>query len=88
MSICGLAYLVRLCQQLHQETDVYHDLHGTDPDDLDTERLDVVQFLDDAGDISDTIVIAVIERCRIDLVYCHIFPPWSRAGRHRSRKGM
>jgi hypothetical protein len=56
---------------------VTDDSHRTDPDDFDTERLDIVQFLDDAGYISDTIVIAVIEGRRIDLIDCHVFPPWS-----------
>lgn len=77
MSICGLAYLGRSSQQRHHEHKSLGDLHGTDPDDLDTKRLNIVEFLDDAGDVSDAVIVAVVEGRRIDLIDCGILPPRS-----------
>ena len=50
-------------------------VEGTDPDQVDPNRLDIIQFLNDAGQITDPVGVAVIKRSRIDLISYRFFPP-------------
>lgn len=47
----------------------------TQPDDVDTQLLDVVQLGDDAGKVADAVIVGVLERGRIDLVDGAFLPP-------------
>jgi len=50
-------------------------IEGRDPDGLETEILDIVQFLDDAAQVADTVLVRVPEGTRINLVYRSLVPP-------------
>ena len=48
---------------------------GVEPDGIHAEALHVVEFTDDALDVSDAVAIGVAESLRIDLVEYRIFGP-------------
>lgn len=50
-------------------------IRGTEPNDIDTEVLDVVELRNDTGDITDTVIVGVLERARPDLIYGAFLPP-------------
>lgn len=50
-------------------------VHGTDPDGVDTNRPDVVQFRENAIQVTNTITVRILEARRVDLVDDTIFPP-------------
>src|SRR6266536_5207170 len=57
-------------------------VHWGDPDDVDTEIFDVVDFGDYARDIAQTIAVRVLVRGGVDLIDGTIFPPGSGSDRH------
>ena len=48
---------------------------GAQPDDVHTERIEVVQAADDAGDVADAVTARVLEGARVDLVDDGAPPP-------------
>src|ERR1700734_2073484 len=48
---------------------------GTEPDNVNTKLLEVVELRGDAGQIADTVAIRVFEGARIDLVDNSFLPP-------------
>lgn len=54
--------------------------HRTHPDHIYTQGLYIVELLGDTWDIADSIVIAIIEGCWINLIYSRFLPPRMLAG--------
>ena len=50
--------------------------HGREPDDVDAELVEVVDFGDEAGDVAPAVVVGVFEAGGVDLVEDCGFPPW------------
>ncbi len=46
-----------------------------EPDDIDAQRLEVIQLLDDAAQVADAVAVAVVKAARVDLVDDAFFPP-------------
>ena len=79
-------------------TEVFHDIaiiadivavivvgrfvHRVEPDHVNTQATDIVQFGDNALQVAYPIAIAVFEAARIDLIYDGLFPPGAAGGRY------
>ena len=57
-------------------------VHWGEPDDVDAEGADVVDFGDDAGDVAQAVTVGVGVGGGVDLVDCAIFPPGARGDCH------
>jgi hypothetical protein len=49
---------------------------GVDPDGVNAEIADIVEFMDEAGNVADAVAVAVAEALRVDLVENCVFEPF------------
>ena len=71
------------------EVDLRRGIHGSDPDGVDAELLEVVEARGDAVEVADAVAVGVLKAARIDLVDDGVLPPGiGRSGlRGRGREG-
>ena len=52
-------------------------VHRTNPDDVDAEVFQVIEFVDDALNIANPVPVRIIKTARVDLISDSFFPPVS-----------